>query len=101
MSRLETFPRQTWTVAELRALRAEVDAALSAALIAQDIVRSAMRFKSDPDVFYPSIVSAYRRFDLVIGRPVVNIALAADVPHSTAARWVRVARSMGHLEAAS
>ena len=87
-----TTRKSKWTVAEIGACRAEVEAADRAALIAEGIVLQALQHKSDPDVFYPNIASAYRRFELVIGKPTTNIALAADVPHTTAAKWVREAR---------
>lgn len=95
-----TTIKSTWTVDEIASLRDEVEAAHQAALIAADIVQIALRHRADPDVFYANIGSAYRRFSLAIGKPVINIALSADVPHSTAARWVRESRRREHLEEA-
>ena len=90
-----------WTVAEIEHFAAEVNAVRKAALVAENVVLLALRHKEDdPEVFYPNIASAYRRFALAIGKPTTNIALSADVSHSTAARWVREARRRGHLEEA-
>lgn len=98
MTTLSLERKQAWTVAELQAVYAEVEAAYRAALIAEDIVRTALKHRDALAAFYANIASAYRRFDLVTGKPTTNIALSAAVPHTTAARWVREARNRGHLE---
>lgn len=48
------------------------------------------------DDFYKDVAEMYKE-QLRTRKPTQQIALAYGVPHSTAARWVRVARRLGHL----
>lgn len=45
-----------------------------------------------PDDFYRRVAKVYRALTPTSGRPTTEIARLADVPRSTAARWVRQAR---------
>ena len=45
-----------------------------------------------PDKFYERVASAYQLLDKRFGTPVKEISELAEVPHSTAARWVRQCR---------
>lgn len=45
-----------------------------------------------PDEFYKRVADAYKLLDKEFGTPVKDIAELAEVPHSTAARWVRQCR---------
>ena len=53
-----------------------------------------------PDEFYSEVADLYRRYAETTGKPTAWVAFAGNVPHSTAARWVREARRRGHLEPA-
>ena len=53
-----------------------------------------------PDEFYAEVADFYRRYASATSKPTASIAFAGNVPHSTAARWVREARRRGHLEPA-
>lgn len=46
--------------------------------------------------FYKDVAAMYQE-ELPTRKPTQQIARAYDVPHSTAARWVRVARRLGYL----
>lgn len=45
-----------------------------------------------PDSFYERVASAYQLLEKRFGTPVKEISELAEVPHSTAARWVRQCR---------
>ena len=53
--------------------------------------------RSRPDAFYATVASTYRHLVSTTSRPVVELALANDVPRSTAHRWVKEARRRGML----
>jgi len=50
-----------------------------------------------PDAFYDSIATAYRSLAATTPKPVSEIAVANDVPVTTAQRWVKEARRRGLL----
>jgi len=50
-----------------------------------------------PDAFYDSIASAYRTLVATSSKPVSELAVANDVPVTTAQRWVKEARRRGLL----
>lgn len=47
--------------------------------------------------FYARVAEFYRMRTTLTGQPTSDLATAADVPKSTASRWVREARSRGFL----
>jgi hypothetical protein len=47
--------------------------------------------------FYARVAEFYRMRTILTGQPTSDLATAADVPKSTASRWVREARSRGFL----
>jgi hypothetical protein len=47
--------------------------------------------------FYARVAEYYRMRTILTGRPTSDLATAADVPKSTASRWVREARIRGFL----
>lgn len=51
-----------------------------------------------PDEFYARVADQYRALAVTSGKPVAGLTRAAEVPYSTAARWVREARKRGLLE---
>jgi hypothetical protein len=53
--------------------------------------------RSRPDDFYAEVAAIYRNLVSHTKQPVVHIALANNVPKSTAHRWVKEARNRGHL----
>ena len=54
----------------------------------------------DPQQFYGRVADTYREFDATTGKPAKWLAFAADIPLSTANRWIREARKRGLLEPA-
>ena len=50
------------------------------------------------DAFYKRVAAYYSSAAVINGRPTRTIAENADVPKSTAARWVREARARGFLD---
>jgi hypothetical protein len=50
------------------------------------------------DEFYQRVAKAYRLAARLTGQPLKWIMEAADVPKTTAARWVREARTRGYLD---
>lgn len=54
---------------------------------------------SEPNVFYASVAAAYRDYAKTTKAAAARIAEEADVPVSTAHRWVREARRRGFLPA--
>lgn len=50
-----------------------------------------------PDAFYDSIATAYRSLVATTSKPVAELAVANDVPVTTAQRWVKEARRRGLL----
>lgn len=55
----------------------------------------------DTEMFYREVATFYRHFERTTGKPTSGIAQAGNVPHSTAARWVREARKRGFLAPAT
>ncbi len=51
--------------------------------------------------FYTRVSEYYRMRTALTGRPTQDLATAAEVPRTTAARWVREARVRGYLPATS
>lgn len=51
-----------------------------------------------PDDFYARVADFYLRAMASSGEPTKMLATVADVPKTTAARWVREARARGHLD---
>lgn len=49
------------------------------------------------DSFYMGVAEYYQLAHMLDGKPTTAIAVAAEVPKSTAARWVREARKRGYL----
>lgn len=49
------------------------------------------------DEFYQEVAAVYLRAQAATGKPTAAVAFAGDIPHTTAARWVREARRRGHL----
>jgi hypothetical protein len=73
-----------------RARHAKADQALEAFPV---------RGSSEPvEAFFGRVADYYRRAMRVSGQPVKALSDAAGVPKTTAARWVRQARSRGFLE---
>ncbi len=50
------------------------------------------------DEFYARVADGYRAQAVTTGKPTAWLAFAANVPYTTAARWVREARKRGLLE---
>ena len=50
-----------------------------------------------PDDFYAEVARVYLRLQTLTKRPTTGIAEAGQVPYTTAAKWVREARSRGFL----
>jgi hypothetical protein len=50
-----------------------------------------------PDEFYATVASAYRHLVSATAKPVVELAMANEVPRTTAHRWVKEARRRGML----
>ena len=50
-----------------------------------------------PDEFYEVVARAYRSLSALSPRPVAELAVANDVPLTTAQRWIKEARSRGLL----
>lgn len=96
-ARFATVRKQTWTATELVDFaRGTADACEKVARAARQ-VETAVADRSKPQDFYAAIADAYRQLDAVVGKPTTNIAIVANVPHTTAARWVHEARRQGHL----
>jgi hypothetical protein len=53
--------------------------------------------RSRPDEFYATVASTYRHLVSATAKPVVELALANEVPRTTAHRWVKEARRRGML----
>lgn len=51
-----------------------------------------------PDDFYARVADFYRAAMVSSGEPTKSLARIAEVPPTTAARWVREARARGHLD---